>query len=169
MKILFSILLILFVVFPTNIGISSEEQTSQTKPAGDVSSKLDKIYAEATREIDTAFESDFRIDESEYRKLQEENRIKLLIGIMILTCISLLMILVCMIRNEKCAPWNIVNASGLVLVIQATLFIVVASDTHEQLTAAIGVVGAIAGYLFGSASRGPVERKDEGVPANTAA
>jgi hypothetical protein len=47
---------------------------------------------------------------------------------------------------------NIVNRGGLVLVIQAILFVVIASPTTEQLTAAIGALRAIAGYLFGRAT-----------------
>jgi hypothetical protein len=47
---------------------------------------------------------------------------------------------------------NIVNGGGLVLVIQAILFVVIASPTTEQLTSAIGALGAIAGYLFGRAT-----------------
>jgi len=47
---------------------------------------------------------------------------------------------------------HIVNGGGLVLVIQAILFVAIASPTTEQLTSAIGALGAIAGYLFGRAT-----------------
>jgi hypothetical protein len=41
----------------------------------------------------------------------------------------------------------------LVLVIYATILVVVIARAEQQLTAAIGVLGAIIGYLFGSAAR----------------
>jgi len=50
-----------------------------------------------------------------------------------------------------------VNAIGLVLVIEGTMFITVSALTSEQLTAPIGILGAIAGYLFGSAKRKAAE------------
>ncbi len=45
---------------------------------------------------------------------------------------------------------DIVNAAGLNLIIIGTIILVLVVDTSEQLTAAIGVLGAIAGYLFRS-------------------
>ena len=45
---------------------------------------------------------------------------------------------------------DIVNASGLNLIIFGTIILVMIVDTSEQLTAAIGVLAAIAGYLFGT-------------------
>jgi len=41
----------------------------------------------------------------------------------------------------------------IALVIQAILFMAMASLTSEQLTSAIGALGAIAGYLFGRATK----------------
>ena len=47
-----------------------------------------------------------------------------------------------------------VNGSGLVLVIFATVLVVVLAKVDQQLTAATGILGAIAGYLFGKATKG---------------
>lgn len=47
-----------------------------------------------------------------------------------------------------------VNASGLVLVVYATVLVVMIGKTDQQLMAAIGILGAIAGYLFGTATKG---------------
>jgi hypothetical protein len=48
---------------------------------------------------------------------------------------------------------DIVHGSGLVLVVFATVLVVTMAETEQQLTAAIGILGAIVGYLFGSTSR----------------
>jgi len=49
---------------------------------------------------------------------------------------------------------TMVNAAGLVLVVYATVLVVTIAQAEEQLTAAVGVLGAIAGYLFGTATKG---------------
>jgi protein-S-isoprenylcysteine O-methyltransferase Ste14 len=44
---------------------------------------------------------------------------------------------------------SIMTSTGLIYVIFGTILIVVISSTDQQLTAAIGIMGAVAGYLFG--------------------
>ena len=98
---------------------------------------------------------------AEFRETQEHNRFYLLIALLVVMPLSLLLVL-WFIRNSKdYSEKSVINASGLVLVIQATTIVVIASPTTEQLTAAIGVLGAIAGYLFGSA-RTSHEEKTKG-------
>jgi hypothetical protein len=92
--------------------------------------------------------------EAEFRMKQEEHHFILGICIVLLTAVVLLMELVILKRSHACTAENVVNGTGLVLIIQATILVVLLSPTTEQLTAAIGVLGAIAGYLFGSARRG---------------
>lgn len=48
---------------------------------------------------------------------------------------------------------TIVNGSGMVLVIYATVMVVIIAKAEQQLTAAIGILGAIVGYLFGSTAK----------------
>lgn len=43
-------------------------------------------------------------------------------------------------------------ATGLILVPFSTIILVLVAGSQEQITAAIGALGAIAGYLFGAAS-----------------
>ena len=90
-----------------------------------------------------------------YRILQEKNKMVLLLCIVAATPVFLILVLFFMKKAGNCSADNVVHGSALVLVIQGTTFIVVASPTSEQLTAAIGVLGAIAGYLFGSVTRKP--------------
>ncbi len=89
--------------------------------------------------------------------LQEENRMWLLIGIICSTPVILGMVLFCLKTLDHCSEESLVNAIGLVLVIEGTMFIAVSALTSEQLTAPIGILGAIAGYLFGSARRKAAE------------
>jgi hypothetical protein len=87
------------------------------------------------------------------RAKQYEQKLILLIIIASATVLFLFLILLFIKYSKNFTAANIVNGGGLVLVIQAILFVVIASPTTEQLTSAIGALGAIAGYLFGRASR----------------
>ncbi len=98
------------------------------------------------------------ITAAEFRAMQEKHKIYLLLGLLVVTPIFLFLEL-CYIKNTAHTAENVVNGTGLVLIIQATLLVVIASPTTEQLTAAIGVLGAIAGYLFGSTRRQSEARK----------
>jgi len=95
--------------------------------------------------------------DADYRMLQEKHRLWLLVAIVISTPILLIIILFCMKRTPGCSGESLINAVGLVLVIEGTMFIAVSAVTTEQLTAPIGILGAIAGYLFGSAKRRATE------------
>jgi hypothetical protein len=94
----------------------------------------------------------------EFLMLQEKHRIYLLLAIVISTVILMAMVLFCLKNTSQCSEESIVNAIGLVLVIEGTMFIAVSALTTEQLTAPIGILGAIAGYLFGSAKRRVAEK-----------
>ena len=90
---------------------------------------------------------------ADFRKLQEQNQHRLLICTVGVTPIFLFLVLFFIRRSGNYDPEHIIHGSALVLVIQATIFLVVASATNEQLTGGIGVLGAIAGYLFGSSPK----------------
>jgi hypothetical protein len=44
---------------------------------------------------------------------------------------------------------NIVSATGLIYIVFGTIILVVIASTEAQLTASMGIMGAVAGYLFG--------------------
>ncbi len=69
-----------------------------------------------------------------------------------LSLISLVTVLL-FLKSTPHSARDIVNASGLNLIIFGTIILVMIVDTSEQLTAAIGVLAAIAGYLFGTMQR----------------
>ena len=68
----------------------------------------------------------------------------------IVSIVSLSVVLFFIKTSKDYSARDVVNASGLNLIIFGTIILVLIVDTHEQLTAAIGVLGAIAGYLFGT-------------------
>ncbi|MDH5179157.1 MAG: hypothetical protein OEZ39_19185 [Gammaproteobacteria bacterium] len=65
-------------------------------------------------------------------------------------CIATLLIVLTFLRERSPTAKDVVNAAGLTLIIFGTIILVMVVSTHEQLTAAIGILGAIAGYLFRS-------------------
>jgi len=96
-------------------------------------------------------ESNAPTPEQNFRMLQEQDKhmeIFALIGSMI---VALLLMLVAVRLSGRKAYTSVVSGGGLVLIIFGTLFIAVYASTPDQLTAPIGILGAIAGYLFGSA------------------
>ena len=93
-------------------------------------------------------------DFSLYRMAEESNRLILALSVMGAGVLSLLLVLA-FLKSKGTAPETMVTGSGLVLVIFTTVLIVILVKRDEQLTAATGILGAIAGYLFGKAAKGP--------------
>lgn len=96
-------------------------------------------------------------DQAGYNALQlqiESNRSLLMHSLIIAAVVSLVVVLGFVTYIGPKGPDSLVTASGLVLVIYSTMIVVVFARSSEQLTAPIGVLGAIAGYLFGKATKG---------------
>jgi len=117
-------------------------------------SKVDEKHLPSQLDVQNTIS--FEMD-AEYRMLQEKHRMWLLIAIVVSTPVILALVLFCLKSKSDCHGESLVNAIGLVLVIEGTMFIAVSAVTTEQLTAPIGILGAIAGYLFGSAKRRAAE------------
>ena len=66
-------------------------------------------------------------------------------------CVVSLTIVLYFLKHKDHSAKDMVNATGLTLIIFGTIILVLVVSTSEQLTAAIGILGAIAGYLFRSA------------------
>lgn len=145
MKNRFRMLCVLIILSLVNLSIADMN-----------TSKVDDIFTKYTvtqkdNMSSVTSQSDIH-NAASFRFLQEENKLYIIMLIMVLTPIFLVIILFFISRSGAYTSDSIVNGSGLVLVIQATILVVMAAATSEQLTAAIGVVGAVAGYLFGSAT-----------------
>ncbi len=77
-------------------------------------------------------------------------------SLLILTLLASLIIL----RGRKAHIDDIIHLIGLITIVYGTILLVLVSKTDQQITAAIGILGAIAGYLFGSKKKF-VEPADE--------
>jgi len=86
----------------------------------------------------------------EYNMAQQEFKLYECILLAVFALTALLIVLGYLHRRPGCNARNMVNASGLVFIIFGTLFLVLLADADEQLNAAIGIMGAVAGYLFGT-------------------
>lgn len=84
----------------------------------------------------------------EYRMTQNRYKLYECIALAASVVISLVIVLTFIRKNEALAS-HIVHASGLVFIIFGTIFLVILAGAESQLTAAMGIMGAIAGYLFG--------------------
>ena len=63
--------------------------------------------------------------------------------------LSLVVALWFLTRKPEYSSSDIVHATGLIFIVYGTVFLSLTATTDQQLTAAIGVLGAVAGYLFG--------------------
>ncbi len=103
----------------------------------------------------------------EYRMARQKNKITeslLLVGIASLAIVVVLFFITK--TSGQTSAEDIIHASGLVLIIFATILVVAIADTDQQLTASMGVLGAIAGYLFGRMSAsGSVSRPQRTSPS----
>ena len=131
----------------TNMGKTVQDDTAQTTTAPDTATntleKADKLTA------DMNF-------------MREKHKFWAVISLLVGMILSLYCILHFVMKTHYKAD-DIIHASGLVLLIFGTIILVVMVDVDQQLTAAMGILGAIAGYLFGSLSRGK-EENPKGTP-----
>jgi Na+-transporting methylmalonyl-CoA/oxaloacetate decarboxylase beta subunit len=102
----------------------------------------------------TQVSQDSDVGFSRYRMEEESNRLVLALSVMGAGLLSLFLVLA-YLKSREAAPETVVTGSGLVLVIFATVLVVILAKVDQQLTAATGILGAIAGYLFGKATKGP--------------
>lgn len=102
-----------------------------------------------------------RADElaTEVQKRRDLYRFIEIIGIIILGMVALYTILHFTLKADQMrqqrdpeapglTPQDVLNVSGLSLIIFGTLLVVMVADAEAQLTAAVGILGALAGYLF---------------------
>ena len=74
-------------------------------------------------------------------------------------CIVTMTIILYFLKQSEHTAKDMVNAAGLTMIIFGTIILVLVASTSEQLTAAIGILGAIAGYLFRSAQDNGNDKK----------
>ena len=87
----------------------------------------------------------------DFEVLQENHRHLFTFGAMVAAVLCLLLVLV-FIYNKPLPARECVTLVGLVLVVFGVIILIQVVDNESQLTASMGVFGAIVGYLFGSVS-----------------
>jgi len=104
------------------------------------------------------------VDDADYARFRMQtgsNDLILALSVMAAGLLSLFLLL-WNLRTIKAPSDTMVNGSGLVLVIFATVLVMILAKADQQLTAATGILGAIAGYLFGKTTKNPDgERKPD--------
>ena len=85
----------------------------------------------------------------EARKHEETIHFYEILVISIVAVLSLIVALWFLTRKPEYSSSDIVHATGLIFIVYGTVFLSLTATTDQQLTAAIGVLGAVAGYLFG--------------------
>lgn len=86
----------------------------------------------------------------QFRVLQENNKFKECLVLTIGVIISLIVVLFFVTRSRHSNTTHIIHASGLVLIVFGTIYVIILSDSDAHITGTMGVLGATAGYLFGS-------------------
>ncbi len=132
----------------------SNRSTATVTPSISLQQQVEKLFNEQLNA-----ENDGRLLSS-VGKEQVKNEFWYVIILSLLCLISLGVILLFLKGREHNAR-DIVNAAGLTLIIFGTIILVLVVDTTEQLTAAIGILGAIAGYLFRSAQENDMAFRDK--------
>ena len=125
----------------------------------DTPSELEKVYkADAEKVVlstatPTKDAEEFTLYKYAQFKMEEESNRRLLAILVVVAAVLSLLIMLTYLSWRQASPETMVNGSGLVLVIFATVLVMILAKADQQLTAATGILGAIAGYLFGKATK----------------
>lgn len=96
----------------------------------------------------------------EFMVLQENNKFYECLVLTIGVIISLMVVLYFVTRLRHNTT-HIIHASGLVLIVFGTIYVIILSDSDAHITGTMGVLGATAGYLFGSMGKNtPLNQPD---------
>lgn len=139
----------LFLLLPTNIF-------GETKAAKDLMSeefvspetvKVEKVPSEGLERLK---EQIVRL-KKELLAQRSKYSFYSVMALCFLSFITVSLTLVFLSRPQHSASaGDIVNAIGLIIIVYGTIILVLVAEAEQQLTAAIGILGAIAGYLFGT-------------------
>lgn len=86
----------------------------------------------------------------QFRMLEERQKLYEILILSLLALSSLFIVLRFITAKPSYSASDIVNVTGMIFIIFGTIMLVIMVKTDEQLTASVGILGAIAGYLFGT-------------------
>jgi TRAP-type mannitol/chloroaromatic compound transport system permease large subunit len=87
-----------------------------------------------------------------YRMIQQRNA-PIYAGILALTAIIAHLATLRFLARMNGSASYVVSVTALIYVVFGTILLVVIASTEAQLTAAMGILGAVAGYVFGKTRR----------------
>jgi hypothetical protein len=137
-----------------NIPEADQQQVAQQAAAENEKMAQDKEFAIADRLT------------LEYRTTLERYRFYEVVVLALLAVISLFVVLSFIRSSTQFQPRDMVHATGLVLVVFSTIIVILLADVEVQLTAAMGVLGGIAGFLFGSFNNSVRSERKPASPSN---
>lgn len=163
------LLLLLIVLIPCYV--TAQEPTPPSE-GGDFSQSFDLVLPEDL-EQNADLDFSYLIDDitspavpavsGQYTLEKINNEFWYVIVLACLSVVSILIVLYFLKLRADSTSADVVHAAGLPLIVFGTIILVLVVDTSEQLTAAIGIMGAIAGYLFRSAQetgKGPSVKQE---------
>ncbi len=152
------LLLIILVILPlSTVYASAENNISKTEQVS-VDDNLSE--AEDTFDYPQVTEQELQVDNSVQLAVIENayHYVAIIAGLYIF---SLIIITILIMNTPKHQARDIVTTIGLVTVIFGAILLAMVVDTDQALTAPMGILGAIAGYLFGSAQRKEEPKEEE--------
>jgi hypothetical protein len=88
----------------------------------------------------------------QFRMAQQRDRVIFAILLSITALIAQFVVLRSLKPSDKSAT-HVVSATGLIYIVFGTTILVVIANSEAQLTASMGILGAVAGYVFGRIRR----------------
>jgi hypothetical protein len=152
-------LLTVFAFFAFSMGTcwaKTGEDKKSSKPVDEIYGTAtaglpDKAETSQTVTIPKSEYAEYQERAHEFQTLQENHRHWFTFGAMASAVLCLLSVL-CFIHKRSLPAKDSITLVGLVLVIFGVIILIQVVDSERQLTASIGVFGAVVGYLFGSVS-----------------
>jgi len=86
----------------------------------------------------------------EFRLEREKNKLYEAAFVSVLAVVMLFIVLRFLSVRGPAATPHMVNATGLICIVFGTILLVLMAESETQLTASVGILGAVAGYLFRS-------------------
>lgn len=86
----------------------------------------------------------------EFRLERERNKLLEAFFVSVLAVTLLFIVLRFLSSKGPSATPHMVSATGMICIVFGTILLVLMAETESQLTASVGILGAVAGYLFRS-------------------
>jgi hypothetical protein len=149
---------ILALLFFGAMAVSAEEE-DLTRKFSFENAKTPPTAAMSERARPVSTESELAKLEFDDRRAQEKFKLyeRLILSVVMVCSLG---IVLKFITKARYSADNIVIVSGLVFIVFGTIFLVIMSKAETQLTASMGILGAIAGYLFGTLKKEEIGKEE---------